>query len=234
MTYGPQASWTAYRPKRSYYRGPSSVVVFPQPQPVEDHYTTRAVAQYIETAHHEAGHAVVSIATGWPVWKVLVRQDGSGICHNRPPSEKSLQNNLMAFSDAIAGWKRSGVADADRKFLAVKAVILASGRAAQLQYNPKADPSSWGPDYEKLRGLADLLHADAYHATAWLDEHVERAEKLVAVYRADIGAVAFALAAKGELGGDEVRAIVDGSSQTRSVDTGGVVRHRDCMMQLAR
>ena len=98
----------------------------------------------------------------------------------------------------------------------------ATGRAAQRLFNANADPSSWGPDFDKLYGLADLVNEDPNRARSWLDDQVDFAEELVAHHRADIHAVAMALAEKSELTGDEVRRIIDMSD----------VRTRSCSMQL--
>jgi hypothetical protein len=107
-----QTSWTAYRPKKTYWRGPTPMVVWPQPSPVAplafEHQRdeTRAVTlPAAEVAWHEAGHAVVAVvACDRPLWRVFIDPANSrGGCDERAPTGSKL-----SYGEICAAWKAHG------------------------------------------------------------------------------------------------------------------------------
>lgn len=62
-------------------------------------------------AAHEAGHATVAGSYGWPIVRLVARQDGSGYCENVIPQNDTpgaLYGRLVVAMGGIAGELAAG------------------------------------------------------------------------------------------------------------------------------
>lgn len=122
------------------------------------------------TAHHEAGHAVVAIATG------IMRLDGPIEC-----DAKRAHVMTKGREDRIQDWMERGGDEA--RWNEMKAIVAAAGAAAESRYLREA-----GRKVDRKRLLADACQdvaevTDLFGAEAW-EKYREKAGRMIA--QADI------------------------------------------------
>lgn len=157
------------------------------------------------TAVHEAGHAVIGLALGFPCGGVTIKRTKVELGH-------------AAMGNPLDGWRRG---DGPRRELAEEVAIglYAGAEAERLILNSQLCGD--GDDVELARSfLAKYVET---RSSAHIEEALEREEErlrgltreLVGEHRDQILVIADALLARGRLSGDEVDALLPGSPAMR-------------------
>lgn len=147
------------------------------------------------TAHHEAGHAVVSLALGRAVRRVSIvpnpKDDTLGHCRGYP-SRRLARVSFLPFEEA-------------RRVVEVRALVLFAGGLAEAEFLGRANRVGAQGDREDLADLLLIATGSAAEAAAYGNWLCERARNMVLAHWHQIQAVAGALLERKVLSGAEVR-----------------------------
>jgi cell division protease FtsH len=180
-------------------------------------------------AYHEAGHAVLAqlLPNADPVHKVTILPTGMalGATQQLPAEERQLHQRPF-LDDALAvrlGGRAAeelvfGVPSTGAQDDLTAATELASRMVREWGMSPEIGQMAWGPRGPVFLG-EELLHTRDYsdetarvidqEISRILAEQAERAQSVLAAYRASLDAVANALATEETLDGAQVKKIMD-------------------------
>jgi len=189
-------------------------------------------------AHHEAGHAVLAqlLANADPVHKVTILPTGMalGSTHQLPLNDRYLQLRPQ-LDDALAvrlGGRAAeqlvfGSASSGAHDDLVAATELARTMVREWGMAERIGEMAWGSQAAVFLG-EDLIHTRDYsdetarvideETARILDGQNKRARRILEANRPILDAVAAALLERETLSGDEVAAIVEGTTCTRPSD----------------
>ena len=160
--------------------------------------TPRYTEDRLPTAYHEAGHAVVDHDHGWPPLRVTIVPD-----HKRG-SEGSSQGE----DDYVSRLGGESHTEEDAR-AAVEGCVVGyyAGLEAERLVDPGANALGAADDYEKARGLAEIMGLDDGDLGALR----QRAADHVARRRDAIDRLARTLLVHGTLDSLEVEEVIDGT-----------------------
>lgn len=151
----------------------------------------------LEIAVHEAGHVIAHVIVGQPFVEVTI------VPSEIPPSQGRVTSG---WTDALE-YHGFGDDALRAEFLRQAVFIAYAGFAAQLMFNPQADPHGVSADDVAAHALAEEYLASG-NTRRWLNRQARNARVVMSGHRDAVEAVAVALLRRRTLTARAVRAIV--------------------------
>lgn len=148
----------------------------------------------LRTAAHEAGHAIVLRALGWPIEYATVKPGKYGrghVSHQRCPTRRAPQQALVCLAGEIGEW-----------------LLLGSTESGS---DPSGETIRFTTDMENALAILSTRYGNEGRVIAELGKAETRAARLLAKHRRAFFGVTAALLDSGTITGAEVRLIYTNS-----------------------